>query len=591
MLVYHRKKLEIEPFFRHEPWKITEETFDSKSNLRNESIFSIGNGYMGVRGNLEEDYTGAPGSSIPGVYINGVYAAEQIIYGEAAPHQPEKSQTIVNLANWLKINLYIDNEKFDMLEGKIEGYRRELNLKEGILRRSLVWISPSKKRIGIDIERFVSFTDVHIGLIRYNIKALNFQGNVKLVSEIDGNVRNYIHLRDPYHLRVIEKGYADDLGFILQRVDSTDISIAMAMAHELTGCEGTVDEFKLSEDKRVMQEYDFEISPGQDISLKKYICFFTDQDKPGACINKEQLKNLSIESVKKARNTGYQVLYKEHANYLQEYWEDVDVVIEGASDLQQAFRFNALQLLQSTGRNGNTTTAAKGLTGESYEGHFFWDTEMYILPFFIYTQPEIARKILLYRYNTLPQARENARRVKVDGALYPWRTINGEEASAFFMGSTVQFHINADIAYAIYKYFTATEDYEFLFKYGLEILVETARMWASRGSYIPLKGNKYCFNEVCGPDEYKPGVSNNCYTNYMARFNLEYAVKVLEILRGKDPARYSKFRDKMRITDREISKWGKIAADIYLPYNEQKGIHPQDDSFLETDPIDINSIL
>ncbi|HLV09433.1 MAG TPA: glycoside hydrolase family 65 protein, partial [Halanaerobiales bacterium] len=192
MLVYHRKKLKIEPFFRYEPWKITEETFNSKNNLRNESIFSTGNGYMGVRGNLEEDYTGPLESSIPGVYINGVYASEQIIYGEVAPHQPEKSQTILNLANWLKINLYIDGEKFDMFKGKIEGYRRELNLKEGVLRRSLIWTSPSKKRLSIDIERFVSFTDVHTGLIRYNIKALNFQGNVKLVSEIDGNARNYI---------------------------------------------------------------------------------------------------------------------------------------------------------------------------------------------------------------------------------------------------------------------------------------------------------------------------------------------------------------------------------------------------------------
>lgn len=586
MLTYHRKKLQMEPFFKYEPWTVTERRFSIEHNHHHESIFSIGNGYMGTRGTLEEDYTGPKGTSTPGIYINGVYASEWIIYGEEAPQQPEKSQTILNLANWLKINLYIDDDKFNMLEGEIEEYSRVLDLKNGTLNRSLIWTSPSGKKVSINIQRFLSLTDIHNGLINYNVKALNFSGKIKLVSELDGDVRNHFHLRAPYTLKVIDRGFEGETGYLIQKTESTSISIGMAMVHELSVQEGSpLRKLQLCENKRVIQEYEITVKEGQSISLIKYASFFTNRG-----VEEIDLKEVTIETAKKAREAGYNKLLSRHIDYLKQYWDDVDVLIEGDLSLQQAFRFNALQLLQSTGRGGVTTTAAKGLTGESYEGHFFWDTEMYVMPFFLYSRPEIARDLLLYRYNTLPEARENARRVRVDGALYPWRTINGQEASAFFMGSTVQFHINADIAYAIYQYFTATEDYDFLFNYGVEILVETARMWVTRGSYIMLRDNKYCFNEVCGPDEYKPGVSNNCYTNYMAKFNLEYAAQVLAMLREKDPGKYQQFMDNHQIEEGEIAKWKKIAQDIYLPYNEMLGIHPQDDSFLEKDPIDINLI-
>ncbi len=586
MLIYHQKKLGMEPFFKYEPWKVNEESFITEYNHHHESIFSLGNGYMGTRGTLEEDYTGPEGTSTPGIYINGVYASEWIIYGEEAPQQPEKSQTILNLANWLKINLYLDGEKFNMLDGKVEEYSRVLDMKEGTLSRSLIWISPTGKKVRINIKRFLSFTEIHNGLINYSVEALNFEGKLKIVSEIDGNVKNHYHLRNPDVLKVINKGFAGETGYLIQKTDSTKISIGMAMINDLSvQPDSYVRNLKLSENKRVIEEFEIEVKQGHKVSLYKYVSFFTNRR-----VAEDKLKEEIISDAKKARDIGYNELLLRHTEYLQKYWDDVDVVIEGDLALQQAFRFNALQLLQSTGRGGVTTTAAKGLTGESYEGHFFWDTEMYIVPFFLYSRPEIARNLLLYRYNTLPEARENARRVRVGGALYPWRTINGQEASAFFMGSTVQFHINADIAYAVQQYVSVTGDYDFLYNYGAEILFETARMWSSRGSYIELMDNKFCINEVCGPDEYKPGVNNNCYTNYMAKFNLEFALETYRKMVEESADKLEQLTKKISLNKNELKSWQQAAENMYLPYNEKLAVHPQDDSFLTKDPIDIYEI-
>ena len=277
-------------------------------------------------------------------------------------------------------------------------------------------------------------------------------------------------------------------------------------------------------------------------------------------------------------------------NFLNDYWKDVDIEIKGDKCLQQAMRFNAFHLLQSTGRDGFSNVPAKGLTGEFYEGHYFWDTETYIVPFYLYNRPEMAKKLLMYRYNILEKAKINARRVKLDGALYPWRTINGYEASGFFMGSTVQYHIDADIAYAIYQYVTATDDYQFLYNAGAEILVETARMWYSLGSYIDLRDGAFCFNEVCGPDEYKPGVNNNCYNNYMAKFNLEYALQVIDMMKDDAGDMYKELKEKVELREHELVEWKKAAENIYLPYNEKLGINPQDDSFINKNPINIDDI-
>ncbi|MFP4660849.1 MAG: glycoside hydrolase family 65 protein [Halanaerobiales bacterium] len=660
MRKYHLKKLKKEPLYDYEPWKITEKEFSIENNHQNESIFSLGNGYIGLRGTLEENYSGPDDTSTPGFYINGVYASECIIYGEEAPKQPRCSQTITNLADWSIINLYIDGEKFDMLTGKVENYSRCLDMKQGVLYRELIWESPGGKRVKIKICRFLSAQRLHLGVIKYDVEVLNFSGQVKIVSSLEGDVGNKYHLRNPRALSMLGRGFVEDSKemYLEQFIGSTNIKISTVVKNDLQVQKDgkiikDVDKYRdisIIEGERLIQEFSAELGTGEGISLTKYMSIYDycETDNTGEqndidhkkmngqsnnlqsrkdtigmgdpsahkghhqkCTSefneklcepeehfkneeitssRDNLKDLALLTVRDAYEEGFQNILNEHIEYFETYWEDMDVKIEGDISLQQAFRYNALQLFHSSGRDGKTNVAAKGLTGEFYEGHYFWDTEIYVIPFFLYSKPEIARSLLIYRYNILDKARENAERVRLDGALFPWRTINGEEASAFFMGSTVQFHINADIAYAIKQYVNATNDEDFMYNYGVEILIETARMWASRGCYVPLVDNKYCYNEVCGPDEYKPGVSNNCYTNYMAKFNLEYASEMTKKMKKIRPDKYQDLADRLEFNEEEMDKWDQLAEDMFLPYDEKVGIHPQDDSFLLKDEIDIDSL-
>lgn len=631
------KKLNSEPYYKPEPWTITEAAFKVETNHHNETIFALGNGYMGVRGTLEEDYSGPAETTTPGIYINGVYGSEQILYDEEPPQQPQKTQTILNLGNWTMINLCLDGEKFDILQGEVDNYQRVLNMKEGKLERSLIWTSPSGKKVRIQTSRLLSFTDQHLGVIKYSVIPLNFSGAIKIVSAIEGNVRNQYHFRERKAVKVLDRDISQDNGYIIQKVDSTDISVGISIKNQLEVLSDAVEVNNFIEGEKVLQEFNFDVEVDQEIVLYKYASFYTSLDcnddtqdgknynsdyknditlecngKKGSEkglkvksfkenqnegnkvrkdeIKEKELKEKVVTAVENAAQKGYRQILSEQQEYLADYWDDVDVQIEGDLALQQAFRYNALNLLQSTGIDGRTNAAAKGLTGEFYEGHYFWDTETYILPFFLYNKPEVARSLLIYRYNNLDKARKNAERVRVDGALFPWRTINGEEASSYYMGSTIQFHIDADIAYSIKQYLSVTKDDDFLYNFGAEILFETARMWASRGSYIELLDNKFCINEVCGPDEYKPGVNNNCYTNYMAKLNLEFAIETYKKMEREAASKLEQLIEKISLAEEEINNWQKATDKMYLPFNEELAVHPQDDSFLKKDPIDIDSI-
>ena len=582
---FHYKKLKAEPLYEYEPWKIIEREYKVENNHHNESIFALGNGYMGLRGILEEDYSGPQDTTTPGFYINGIYGSEKIIYGEDAPNQPERTQTIVNLTDWTSINLFIDGEKMDMLKGKVGGYKRVLDMKKGYLKRSFIWTSPRGRKVKISIMRLLSFKHEHSGVINYEVKSLNFSGEIKILSSINGNVHNCHHFRNKDVLKTLDLGFHNDSGYILQRIDSTDINICLAVKHEVQKADDQYREQESSGRNTVVYEYVYQTEPGESFTLNKFMTTYTSQD-----IARERLIPRTFNGLDRIKEIGFKKLLDQQYQFLTDYWADVDVVVKGEEGLQQALRFNAFHLLQSTGRGGFTNVPAKGLTGEFYEGHYFWDTETFIIPFYIYNRPRLAKQLLMYRYNILDRARINAKRVKLDGALFPWRTINGYEASGFFMGSTVQYHIDADIAYAIYQYVTATDDYEFLFNVGAEILFETARMWVSLGSFIELKDDTFCFNEVCGPDEYKPGVNNNCYTNYMAKFNLEYALKIVERIKEEAPLKYQELREKIDLSENELIEWENIASSIYLPYNEELNIHPQDDSFVHKHPINIERI-
>ena len=329
-----------------------------------------------------------------------------------------------------------------------------------------------------------------------------------------------------------------------------------------------------------------QVKEGKCVTLDKFICYSTSLD-----MEKEKLEAFVQDELAAAKSEGYEKLKEQQKNYMQDFWKTADVEIKGNEELQQGLHFNLFHIIQSAGRDGRTGMGAKGLSGEGYEGHYFWDTEMYVLPVLIFTEPETARKLLDYRYATLPQARDRARILgHMKGALYPWRTINGEEASTYYPLGTAQYHINADISYALSLYLQVTGDVDYLKEKGAEILIETARVWADVGSFAECKGGKYCICDVTGPDEYNVLVDNNFYTNLMARENLRDAVGAVEYLKEHAPEDLKRLEEKLDFSVEELGLWREIIEKMYFPYDEKRQVYPMDDGFMMRKPWDENKI-
>jgi alpha,alpha-trehalose phosphorylase len=336
-----------------------------------------------------------------------------------------------------------------------------------------------------------------------------------------------------------------------------------------------------------------EARPGCPIELTKYMVYHTSRTASA-----EELCGRAEWTMDRVVSQGFQQLLASQEQYMDDFWRRSDVRIKdiredrtkrSTVEIQQAIRFNLFHILQASARAEDTGVPAKGLTGQAYEGHYFWDTEIYLLPFLTYTSPRIARNLLAFRYKMLPQARARAQELGHRGAMFPWRTISGEEASAYYAAGTAQYHINADIMYALRKYVQATGDEPFLRKYGAEMLVETARLWVDLGFYSDAKGGKFCINGVTGPDEYNAVVNNNAYTNLMVRENLRYATQVVEFLRKTEPDAYNALVHKTALEPSEVDAWIRAAENMYVPYDEKLKIIPQDDNFLDREPWDLHN--
>ncbi len=573
-------------------WEIIEGSFSPERNYHSETIFSIGNGFIGIRGTFEEGLEENGSLGAEGTFLNGVYEEGIIKYGEIAYGFPEKNQTMINVANGKKITLYLDDEAFNMLKGRLLQYRRWINMKEGILKRSLIWQSPKGKQIKLEIERMVCFQRKNLAAVKYRITPLNFAGSIRVITEIDGDVKHSLEEKDPRIGSGLEKGafytvnasVEADTAILVQKTKRTAINVICAAKDTLnTQCRYRSE--KYNKEDCVGLEYQLEGQEGKEIELIRYIAYDASHEA------KENILKHVYEVLESAVGQGFDKLKKEQHDFLSDYWYVSDVEIKGDIPLQQAIRFNLFHLIQSTGRDGNTNICAKGLTGEGYEGHYFWDTEMYVIPAFLYSKPDISRKLLEYRYNTLDKARVRAREMSHDkGALFPWRTINGEECSGYFPAGTAQYHINADIAYAIKKYIEVTQDYEFLLLYGAEILFETARLWADLGFFNSEKEGRFCINCVTGPDEYTAIVNNNFYTNLMAKENMEYAYKIAEWMKIEHTEYYNRLVAAIGLESEEVGLWKEAAGKMYLPNSQKHGIHPQDDSFLEKEVWDFENV-
>ncbi|MDU6894308.1 MAG: glycosyl hydrolase family 65 protein [Clostridium perfringens] len=580
-----------EPIYKIEPWNITEE-FLLKNNYRNETTFSLANGYIGTRGTFEEAYDFDVETGLEGNFVNGFYESEHIRYGEWNFGFPTESQSLLNLPNAKIIKLFIEDEEFSMLTGEIEDYKRVLHMKEGRITRDLIWVSPKGKKVKISISRFVSFNNKNLMEIRYKVTPLNFSGNLKFISAIDVNVENHTRKTNPLvdygpFGKRLANDYIDSIKDELYYEGITlnsELSIACGALNKISSENFIRKNFKNYELCGV--SYEFYAKENEEIILDKFIAYSTSLD-----MNCEKLHGFIKAILSDAEEQGYIEAEREQKEYVEEFWRTADVIIEGDDALQQGIRFNLFHLMQSAGRDGKTGMGAKGLSGEGYEGHYFWDTEMYVLPVFVYTKPDLAKKLLDYRYFTLDKARERARVLGHDkGALYPWRTINGGEASTYFPLGTAQYHINADIAYAFKLYVDVNDDFHYLKDKAAEVLCETARVWADVGSFSEYVGNKYCICAVTGPDEYNAIVDNNFYTNLMARENLRDAIWALNKIKEKDKLSYDSLVKKIDLKDEEIEYWKKIIENMYFPYDEKRGVYPLDDGFMKRKPWDDSKI-
>jgi len=489
-----------DPIYPIEPWNVTETTFNIADNYRNETIFSLSNGYIGTRGTFEEDYPFETGQGLEGNYIGGFYESEPIRYGEWNYGFPEHSQTLLNLPNLKTTRIYFGDELLDMRSGQLEDYCRTLDLKSGVLRRFLTWVSPGGKRVRIETSRFVSFDMKNILALRIKVIPLDFDCEIRFQSVLNADVEN--HTREtnplidygPFERRLTPDaiGAAGDMLFYVGHTTNSGLKMACGGLHRLIG---TVTDRNYETDNL---HSSIEYSTRGTVTMDKFIAYASDLDMPEG-----KLPDFIQECLFDAVRDGFEGLEQKQRAYMQTFWDSADIEIDGDDRLQQGLRFNLFHLMQAAGRDGRTGMGAKGLTGEGYEGHYFWDTEIYALPVLIHTSPDLAKNLLDYRYKTLDAARARARQLgHTQGALYPWRTINGEECSTYVPLGTAQYHINADIAYAFTQYVNVTGDMDYLKAKAAEVICETARVWADVGCFSEARGGKYCICCVTGPDEY-----------------------------------------------------------------------------------------
>jgi len=569
-----------------EPWRIVEKQFYPRFLSQSETIFSTANGYLGMRGCFEE---GAPVHE-NGTFINGFYESWEITYPEIAYGFSKTGQTMVNVTDTKIIKLYVDDEPFSLPEANLLSYVRALDMKAGTLDREIVWEMPSGKHVAIKSRRLVSFEHRHLAAISYEVTVLNAPAPITIVSEMRNNPPHQFSEEDPrlgkgFQGRVLlpQIHYRKKSRVVLgHATGASKMTLACGTHHILeTDCDFSSE--SRAEENLGKVVFSIQAEPGKPIQLTKYIAYHTSPHIPAdeLCASVERTLDRAVAS-------GFQALLDSQQKYLEDFWRRSDVQIEGhagrkhrAPEIQQAIRFNLFQILQAAARAEDTGIPAKGLTGQAYDGHYFWDSEVYVLPFLIYTLPRLAKNQLEFRYRILDKSRQRAQELHEKGAKFPWRTINGEEASAFYAAGTAQYHINADIMYALQKYVEVTGDEDFLRSKGVEILVETARLWYGHGFFSQQAGGKFCIHGITGPDEYTTVVENNTYTNLMAQNNLRCAGARAEALRRQDPERFATLSERIGLHHQEIKDWQRAAENMYIPFSEKLGFNPQDDNFLD----------
>ncbi len=564
------------PAFPVEPWAVRETELHLDNLAQTESVFALANGHLGLRGNLDE---GEP-YAIPGTYLGGFYEIRPLPYAEAGFGYPEDGQTMVNVTNGKLIRLLVEDEPFDVRYGVVRKHERVLDFRDGVLRREVEWESPTGRVVRVRSTRLVSFTQRAVAAIEYVVEAVDAGFPVVVQSLLVANEEGPAASSDPRAAAALASPLESDMyaavdlrSILVHRTHTSDLRMAAAMDHLVEGPEGTTTDSEAFPDHaRVIISAD--LTPGTPLRIVKLFTYGWSAQRSVSALS-DQVSAAGHGAV----HAGWDGLLKAQRSYMDEFWERSDVEIEGDAELQQAIRFGLFHTLQAGARGEQRAIAAKGLTGPGYDGHTFWDTEMFVLPVLTYTAPHACADALRWRLQTIELARDRAKTLGLRGAAFPWRTIHGEECSSYWPAGTAAFHINADIARAVTRYQAATGDTDFEYRVGTELLVETARLWRSLGHHDA--SGHFRIDGVTGPDEYSAVADNNVYTNLMAQRNLTAAADAVE--------RHPRRAAELGVDDEETASWRDAAARMVIPYDEALEVHPQSERFTDHQRWDFES--
>jgi alpha,alpha-trehalose phosphorylase len=566
-----------EATFHLEPWRLRETGLDLDRLAHSESVFALANGHLGLRGNLDE---GEPFGA-PGTYLNSVFERRPLPYAEGGYGYPESGQTVINVTNGKLIRLLVDDEPFDVRYGTVRSHERCLDLRAGTLTREVVWVSPAGQAIRLRTVRLVSFTQRSVAAVEYEVEALDEGARVVVQSELVANeVEPPADTKDPRVAAALASPLRSSLhevdgtaAVLVHRTRESGLHVAAAMGHLVEGPDG-LDRHVGTDADTARFTVTTRLDPGQRLRVVKFLGYGWSSTR-----SEHALRDQVTAAVTAARYTTWEGLLAEQQAFLDDYWASADVEVVGDAEVQHAVRFAMYHVLQAGARAEERPIAAKGLTGNGYDGHSFWDTEVFVLPVLVLTAPDAAASALRWRHSILPTARERAATLGLRGAAFPWRTIDGAECSGYWPAGTAAFHINAAVADAVLRYLDATEDEAFDREIGVELLVETARLWHSLGHHDAR--DDFRIDGVTGPDEYSAVADNNVYTNLMAQRNLRGAVDAV--------ARHPDVATALGVDGPEAEAWAHAAEHMRVPYDERLGVHPQADGFTDHEEWDFEA--
>jgi beta-phosphoglucomutase len=550
-------------------WTVVETQFDQSELHYKETVFTLGNGYLGTRGTFEEGYPGA----MPATLIHGVYDDVPVVYTELA-----------NCPDWLPLVIWVGGDRFSLNRGKILSYQRRLDLRQGLLQRDIRWRSPSGKTVDLHFERFTSLADQHVLAIRCQVTPVDFEGSI----EVNASINGYPHNQGVMHWDWIDQGGTENCIWLHER--SRHSKIDLGIATKLTVSSGTSVEAMNSQGYPTLTTT-FPAEAGQTVTLDKIVTVFTSRDTADPTFAARE---------KLARLPDYDILKADSIAAWDRVWQAVDVVIEGDAKAQQAIRYNLFQILVAAPRNDDRVSIpAKTLSGYGYRGHVFWDTEIFLVPFLTLTQPALAKNLLTYRYHTLSGARCKAHEAGYEGAMYAWESADtGNEVTPRWVHSSdgqhviriwcgdIELHITADVAYAVWHYWQATRDDEWMRDYGAEIILDTAVFWGSRAEWNSHRAC-YEFRDVIGPDENHDRINNNAFTNRMVQWHLETALKVLAWLRSHYPEFAAELAQQLNLTPTRLDRWADIIDRILVLEDPETGLIEQFEGFFNLEDVNL----